>query len=59
MRRTNHISEELESKRRKMMEYAQKYGFTSNEAVRLSQELDQLMNVDYRRKRKQSGKVMS
>ncbi|WP_078381251.1 aspartyl-phosphate phosphatase Spo0E family protein [Sutcliffiella halmapala] len=35
----------VENKRKQMMQTAQKTGLTSNETIKLSQELDEMMNV--------------
>ncbi|WP_280768742.1 aspartyl-phosphate phosphatase Spo0E family protein [Salipaludibacillus daqingensis] len=42
------LKSQMEAKRQLMIVSANKYGFTSSETIRYSQELDQLMNV-YRR----------
>ncbi|MCR6110140.1 aspartyl-phosphate phosphatase Spo0E family protein [Bacillus sp. A301a_S52] len=39
------LKEQMEVKRALMIVSANKYGFTSSEAIRYSQELDQLMNI--------------
>ncbi|MED1562530.1 hypothetical protein AJ85_12765 [Alkalihalobacillus alcalophilus ATCC 27647 = CGMCC 1.3604] len=39
------IKLQIESKRNQMLRLAEKYGFTSDETVRCSQELDELLNT--------------